>query len=269
MHISGLQLRVSDVTQSRLRYVEAWPQIANPQQEAAGSARLTFCPTTGVSPLSQADADALPAYWKFSMFTDAVDATRARLLQLGWQVSEPVQFLDIGYLCHTADPDGLSIELLQRDFAPPRPRPIEHSPTLWFCGADTLGLITLRIASVEPNLTFYQSVLGMKLLAVMDVDDGRPEPFTLYFLAFTEDNAPNGDPRSIDNREWLYHRPYTIMELQHHWPVEALPLRQLWHPPVSMPGLSHVEIEASVVQPIADRAQSLGVRMAQGCRSHT
>ena len=262
MQISGLSLRVSDVTQSQLHYTEVWPEIIGHSEKTAQSARLTLAPTAGAAATPQVDARGLPAYWKFSIFTDHVEATRARLLQLGWSVTEPVQFLDIGYLCHTADSDGHSIELLQRQFVPPLPRPIEHPPTLWFRGADTLGLITLRIASVEPNLSFYQAVLGMKLLAVMDIDDGRPDPFTLYFLAFTEDEPPNANPRSIENREWLYHRPYTVLELQSYWPVEGRTQRPLWHPPASGPGLSHVEIEADTVKPLVERAQQLDVRIS-------
>lgn len=257
MRISGLELTVSDVIQSQSQYAAGWPEIVSQHSGPVQSANLTFRTTTSNGPKPKL-AQELPAYWKFSVFTDDVKAARTRLIQLGWTVTEPVQFLDIGYLCHTADRDGLSIELLQRGFVPPQARPIEPSPTLWFRGADTLGLITLRISSVEPSLAFYQTALGMKLLAIMDVNDGRPDPFSLYFLAFTSDKAPNPDPHSVDNREWLYHRPYTIIELQHHWLVDGQPGRQLWHPPASVPGLSHVDIQTDAIEPIRERAQRAG-----------
>ena len=38
--------------------------------------------------------------------------------------------------------------------------------------------------------------------------------FTLYFCAFTEESPPNADLRALENRPWVYQRPYTVLELQ-------------------------------------------------------
>ncbi len=256
VRISALTLTVNDVIQSQAVYAEGWPDIAASQRGAMQSAHLSFRATAPTASAPKASGR-LPAYWKFSVFTDDLETARIRLIQLGWTVTQPVQFLDVGFLCHTTDPNGLDIELLQRTFEPPRARPIESPSTKWLRGPETLGLITLRISSVESNLAFYQAILNMKLLAIMDVNDGRAEPFSLYFLASTNDKPPSLDPRSVDNREWLYHRPYTIIELQHHWPVNG-PGRQLWHAPMSVPGFSHVDIQADAIEPIWERAQRAG-----------
>ena len=37
-------------------------------------------------------------------------------MKLGTNVSSPLQYKDTGYLCHLADPDGFSLELLQHTF---------------------------------------------------------------------------------------------------------------------------------------------------------
>lgn len=85
----------------------------------------------------------------------------------------------------------------------------------------SLGQLTLRIRNVEKSLHFYQSVLGMRLLSRQRVE---PYRFTLYFLAFVEKTdevppcqLPDGsiDINAVGNREWLWQRPYTTLELQH------------------------------------------------------
>jgi catechol 2,3-dioxygenase-like lactoylglutathione lyase family enzyme len=206
----------------------------------------------------RAGVSQVSAYWKFSIFTDSVDETRARLVASGWDVTEPLQFRDIGYLCHAHDADGLAVELLQRTFVPPRPRPDPVVGSSWFSGRDTLGLITLRVSALEAELSFYQSVLGMKLLAIMDVDDVRPDPFTLYFLGFTAEEPPSRDPESVDNREWLYHRPYTLIELQHYRPADGEASRRIVTPPASVPGFSHIMVKRSDTREIAARARAAG-----------
>lgn len=53
----------------------------------------------------------------------------------------------------------------------------------------------------------------MKLLCVEPVLEYG---FTLYFLAYTTEDAPNmANLEAEANREWLYQRPYTTLELQH------------------------------------------------------
>ena len=77
-----------------------------------------------------------------------------------------------------------------------------------------IGQITTRITDPKRSLEFYQKVLRMKLMSIQPV---TPYRFTLYFLAYTEEDPPNSDLEAVENREWLWQRPYTTLELQHRW----------------------------------------------------
>ena len=62
-------------------------------------------------------ADKNSVYWKIGLALPDVRSARELILEKGHPaVSEPVQFLNIGYLCHLNDPEGFSIELLQHTF---------------------------------------------------------------------------------------------------------------------------------------------------------
>lgn len=147
-------------------------------------------------------------FWKFTVFTDDVVRLRRTILANGVEVSDPVQFGTIGYLCHLREPGGIEIELLQRTFKD-RPRPTEER-------ADGLGLITLRVRDADRSAAFYLEELGLEALSEMAVDGGRADPFDLFFYGATEEDPPSRDLAHVDNREWLYQRSFTIIELQHY-----------------------------------------------------
>jgi len=150
-------------------------------------------------------------YWKIGLALQDVDVARDKIMKLGTNVSSPAQFFDIGYLCHLADPDGFSIELLQHTFEKNFVKPPLHEDLI--LGQPCLiGQITLRCSDIEKTLGFYQHLIGMKLLSIQKV---HQYGFTLYFLAFTEENPPMEDLNSVEIREWLWQRPYTTLELQH------------------------------------------------------
>ena len=155
-------------------------------------------------------------YWKIGVTLADVNLAREHLVDSGVTVSEPQQFLDIGYLCHLNDPIGYSIELLQHRFAenhqscPPQPNyKLRSMPTF--------GQITLRVKDPDKSLNFYTEGLGMRLLSRQIV---KPYQFTLYFLAYTEEQPSFPDLDDVRNREWLWQRPYTVLELQHVWGTE-------------------------------------------------
>ena len=53
----------------------------------------------------------------------------------------------------------------------------------------------------------------MKLLSIQDIS---AYGFSLYFLAFTAETPPvPSGLESVENREWLWQRPYTTLEIQH------------------------------------------------------
>ena len=147
-------------------------------------------------------------YWKIGITTSHLDDFVAQIRARGVTVSEPRQFLKIGYLCHLRDPEGNSIELLSHSFE-------ENRPARGSCSDETFGArlahVTLRMSQPEPTLQFYQHELGLKLLSIQPVEEYG---FTLYFLADTSDVPPCQDLTSVENREWLWRRPYTVLELQ-------------------------------------------------------
>ncbi len=155
--------------------------------------------------------DASDEYWKIGITLPNVDMAFEQLNRAGVAVTRPRQFLDIGYMCHLTDPEGFQIELLQHTFEG-QPRTVPGNPGLPLGGGAQIGQITLRVAGINRALALYQRSIGMRLLS-RQVVAGRD--FTLYFLAFTGETAPNRDIEAVENRPWLWQRPYTTLELQH------------------------------------------------------
>ncbi|SLN61506.1 Glyoxalase-like domain protein [Falsiruegeria litorea R37] len=148
-------------------------------------------------------------YWKIGITLPNVDLAVDALRAAGVEVSDPRQFLDIGYMAHLSDPEGFVIELLQHDFEGNRPDGAgdAEAPFAQAC----IGQITLRTGDIQAEDQRCRD-LGMRLLSVQDVE---PYGFDLHFYAFTSDQPPNSDLWAVKNREWLWKRPYTTLEFQH------------------------------------------------------
>lgn len=161
--------------------------------------------------------DMSEGYWKIALAVKDLDIAHTCLVENGVDVDTPRQIPNIAYLCHFSDPDGYCIELIQHDFA-------DNHTAGQVCADFALGtkptfsLITLRSKDIEKSQNFYEKLLGMRLLSRQTVDSRQ---FTLYFFAVTDDSLPNADVDHIDNREWLWRRPYTMLELQHVWGTES------------------------------------------------
>ncbi len=149
-------------------------------------------------------------YWKIGITLPDVDLACRCLRDKGIEVSDPVQFGDIGYMCHLCDPHGHCIELLQHTFKG-QDKTGEGDRQQCLGGGARIGQITLRTLDIESALEHYVNKSGMKLLSVQDV---KGYDFTLYFLGFTADAVPDDDLYSVANRPWLYQRPYTTLEFQ-------------------------------------------------------
>lgn len=148
-------------------------------------------------------------YWKIALAVPNIELAYEQLRAKGISVSAPSQFQNVGYLAHLNDPQGMTIELIEHFFEGSRPATPATSALLG--GGASLNLITLRtadIAPVEKMLTAW----GMVPLSVQPVDS---HGFTLYFYAFTTDAPPSADLQAIENRTWVYQRPYTVLEIQH------------------------------------------------------
>ncbi len=184
---------------------------------------LWLPPSIGTSaPLARAAGDKGDGFWKTGITAPDIDTLRAYLIQRGVPVTDARQFLDIGYLCHLSDPDGFGIELLAHRFkagaeAVPAARSVSSTADLPQTPAQlrqrcvpVIGQITLRVRDIERSLAFYRDRLGLRLMSTQPV---QRYGFTLYFLAGSDEQAPPGS--LARQREWLWQRPYTSLELQH------------------------------------------------------
>ncbi|MEX3008613.1 VOC family protein [Hoeflea sp. TYP-13] len=154
-----------------------------------------------------AQPDAL--YWKIGITLRDLDKAVGFLRSEGYPVSEPRQFADIGYMSHLRDPHGFAIELLQQGFEG-RAAPAGRGHPVG--GQATLAHITLRVNDIAAAREHCETNLGMRLMSVQPV---KEYGFCLYFYGWSEESLPVSDVEAVENREWLWARPYALLELQH------------------------------------------------------
>lgn len=166
-------------------------------------ADLIFEPA--VEPYQPSNRD---VYWKIALAVPDIELACDQLLRRGVQVGAPRQFQEIGYLAHFQDPEGFTIELIAHWLKGNRSN-IQHDP-LRLGGGASLNLLKLRTHDIPP---LHKNFLdwGMTPLYVQQVAGFG---FTLHFYAFTDEHPPNPDLTAVENREWLYQRPYTLLEIQ-------------------------------------------------------
>ncbi|MEP3476976.1 MAG: VOC family protein [Hyphomicrobiales bacterium] len=152
-------------------------------------------------------------YWKISITLPDIDMAYSQLKQREVKISKPKQFENIGYICHLTDPQGFQIELLQHTFENEEKSMLAHEQHKLGGGA-RIGLITLRTNDIYPELDHYIGTLGMRLLSIQPLEK---YDFDLYFFGFSKETPPNPVPTSVQNRPWLWQRPYTILEIQHRY----------------------------------------------------
>ena len=112
-------------------------------------------------------------------------------------------------MCHLIDPEGFSIELLQQGFEG-NERPAGEGHPI---GAQaTLAHLTLRVADIHRAQDYFGNELGMRLMSVQPVPE---RDFCLHFYGWSDEALPDPDLEAVANREWLWARPYTLVELQH------------------------------------------------------
>lgn len=157
-------------------------------------------------------------YWKIAITLPNLDLAHKQLAQNGIAVSQPHQFQEIAYMSHLADPEGNIIELIQHTFAG-KLRTSNGDASLPLAGGAQIGLVTLRTDDIDAEKRYFLDELGMVYLSRQAVSD---RGFDLYFFAFTDETQPNPDVNSVENREWLWQRPYTTLEFQHRLDGEAI-----------------------------------------------
>ncbi|CAF1170581.1 unnamed protein product [Rotaria sordida] len=133
-------------------------------------------------------------YWKIGMTLYDVDHAQQILQSKQVNITDASQFEDIGYLCHLKDLNGFCIELLQHDF-------------------DTTFKAKINQKSKQPPQDKfplgYPSCIGQITLHANDMD--KTQRFYQDLL-----DPPKSDIKDVTvNREWLWKRPYTTLEIRH------------------------------------------------------
>lgn len=148
-------------------------------------------------------------FWKITISVPNIELAYDQLKAKGVTVAEPSQFRDVGYLAQAYDPEGFNVEIIEHWFKGHRPRSTADANLLG--GGPHISLLTLRASDIS---TLQPEILeaGMKPLSVQPVE---PYGFTLYFYAFTDEMPPKPQLEAIENRTWVYQRPYTVLEIQH------------------------------------------------------
>lgn len=121
----------------------------------------------------------------------------------------PRQFQDVGFLAHFSDPEGFTIELIEHWFQGNRQAEEIQDDALG--GGAHFNLLTLRTADIE----MVQKACANWHMTPLSIQPVESRGFTLYFYAFTSDVPPSSDLYAVENREWLYQRKYTVLEVQH------------------------------------------------------
>ena len=172
---------------------------------SAESCRLVFRKTN----VSSYCARPNDFYWKIGITLRNLDAAIAFLRKNELDVPDPFQFRDIGYMTKINDPNGFIIELLQQGFeGNEKPVPDGHPVSV----QGILAHITLRVTDIASARRFFEERLRMRLMSVQPVE---AYGFCLYFYSWSDETLPNPKLEAVDNREWLWGRPYTFIELQH------------------------------------------------------
>ena len=211
--LKTLTLRASDPAAQRQFYCNVLGMSNR------GNGRVGYADEEAALRFVAADAPYTPQssdlYWKIGLSLPNIDLAYTQLRALEVPCSTPAQFRDVGYLAKAMDPEGFTIELIDHWFQGDRPRgPVDDAR---LGGGAHLNLITLRTADIADVHPVVVS-LGMTPLSVQPVE---PYGFTLYFYAFTDETPPNPDLQAIENRTWVYQRPYSVLEIQHAPSLEA------------------------------------------------
>ena len=174
-------------------------------------------------------------FWKIGITVYNLDLAVAYLRSCHIEVSDPSQFRDIGYMARMVDPTGFEIELLQQGFiGHERPVPAGHP----FAAQATLAHLTFRASSTAAINAYLVGQHGMRLMSIQPVDT---HGFSLWFYGFSDDALPNEDLKAVENRAWLWSRPYALIEVQ-----QLPPGTDITHVPDDMAGFEAFEyVDAS------------------------
>ncbi|BDY06584.1 VOC family protein [Ferrimonas sp. YFM] len=197
-------------------------------------------------------------YWKFSLAVDSVPGAMWALRRMGVATGEPFEVPQVATLCHFTDPDGYCIELVQRTFGVAAEPQGEREFASF---APSMLLSTVRVKDPGLSLAFYQQAMGMRLLSRQPVPERN---MTLYFLGYDDSALPEPGLEAVANREWLWQRSYTLLELQHIQGTESLPGFRYHNGPER--GFDGLGVSGALPKELKSELAQWGVRWESGDR---
>ncbi len=168
---------------------------------------LLLAESTSTEPYQEVASD---SYWKYSIFVNDIEKNYQEIRQKGYEIGQPYQFGDIGYLSHTKDSENHVVEFIQKSF--------QQNKILDTPQKNVLGLLTLRTKDPLKIIRFYEDIFELKLFVRMYVNRGKG--FSLFFLGSKNLKAPSPDIDAIENRKWMYQQNHLFIEIQHYWNSE-------------------------------------------------
>ncbi len=148
-------------------------------------------------------------YWKIALAVPDIELACRQLTARGVDIGKPRQFQDVGFLAHFSDPEGFTIELIEHWFKGNRQAEEIEDGALG--GGAHFNLLTLRTA----DIAMVQRACASWRMTPLSIQPVESHGFTLHFYAFTSHAPPSPDLYAVENREWLYQRKYTVLEVQH------------------------------------------------------
>jgi catechol 2,3-dioxygenase-like lactoylglutathione lyase family enzyme len=216
MRLDTLTLQVPDVARAKNFYtaVLGMTELENGDDSVGyaetGGLKLRFVECDTARKATSRDS-----YWKIGIVVKNLDHAFQYLKQQQYRdeeiiaCSKPSQFLEIGYLCHLRDPAGLEIELLQQGFE--GKHETVHGDRHPIGGQATLAHITIRVSDLEKTKAWCVETMNKRLMSIQNVELYN---FTLYFYTWSDEELPNESSlEAVENREWLWGRPYAMLEL--------------------------------------------------------
>ncbi|WP_417432045.1 VOC family protein [Kiloniella sp.] len=226
-HITGIYFRVPDFSGICEFYADLLGMTI--VRKDADCIVFSFDPSKNNLVFQKADVSDYYAgphdfYWKIGITLKNLDEAVSYLRGRGLTLNDPYQFRDIGYMTKLTDPKGFHIELLQQGFEGNEQALDLGSLASSHAIADQaiLAHITLRVTTLVAAREYFEKKLGMRLMSIQPVND---RGFCLYFYSWNNEALPDPDLKAVANREWLWRRPYSLIELQH-WENSAVQISQ-------------------------------------------
>lgn len=124
-------------------------------------------------------------------------------------VRKAAPFADVGSLAFIEDPDSYWCEIIEKS-----PGSVSEGLIRGMAGkSPVFAQAMLRVCDPKSSIEFFQK-LGMRFVTQLDFPENE---FSLYFLAYTDENVPDENASRAEKAEWLWRFRECTVELTHNW----------------------------------------------------